>query len=168
MDVDGYVGLYQVSNMGRIKSLINNFGVKRDLVLKELLTVNGYQCICLCKCKIKKTLTIHRLVATAFIPKPENKDWINHINGVKADNRVENLEWCTPRENSMHSLNVLKNKHGKSKKIAQFSLKNEHISDYESSDVASKNLSIQRTNIVACLKGRRGACGGFKWKYVEY
>lgn len=102
-DIDGYEGLYQVSNLGNVKSLTNRSNHKEEKILK--LNTNGkYYLVNICKNTKKKTLLIHRLVAKAFIDNPNNLPQINHINGNKLDNRVENLEWCTCRENIIHSI----------------------------------------------------------------
>ena len=98
-DIAGYENLYQVSNLGRVKSLYNRNGHIMKLYTSDanylyaLLSDNGKQ----------KPFSIHRLVAKAFIPNPENKPEVNHINGDKHDNRAENLEWCTRRENITHA-----------------------------------------------------------------
>lgn len=90
---------YRVNEVGQIKS------IKKKIILKTSLDSGGYLGISLWKDNSSKRVRIHSLVAKAFIPKIEGKDWINHKNGIKTDNRVENLEWCTPRENIIHALN---------------------------------------------------------------
>ena len=102
-DIEGYEGFYQISNLGNVKSLTNRSNHKEEKILK--LNTNGkYYLVNICKNTKKKTLLIHRLVAKAFIDNPNNLPQINHINGNKLDNRVENLEWCTCRENIIHSI----------------------------------------------------------------
>lgn len=91
--IDGYRGLYKISNKGEIKSLISN------TILKPCI-VNGYERVNLYKKSEIKQFKVHRLVAIAFIPNPENKPCIDHINGDRVDNRVENLRWVTHKENA--------------------------------------------------------------------
>lgn len=111
-DVAGYEGLYRISAVGRIKSLSRLIlyrngkkQISKERILKPQNRItNGlvYKKIDLSKGDTVKQLSIHRLVAIAFIPNPENKPCVNHINGDASDNRVENLEWCTHKENSVH------------------------------------------------------------------
>ena len=95
-------GDYQVSNSGRMKSLKHG----KERFLKPVQTPGGYQQVCLYNGKAKRDL-VHRLVARAFIPNPENKRTVNHKNGIKTDNRVDNLEWATYSENCLHASRVL-------------------------------------------------------------
>lgn len=109
-DIEGYEGLYQVSNMGRIKSLKYNNGstiYDRELIRKPNQLKNGYCNIILNKNGKAKAYRIHRLVAKAFVPNPENKDQINHINMIKNDNRAENLEWVTGSENMLKCYQII-------------------------------------------------------------
>lgn len=101
-DIPEYEGLYQVSNMGRVKSIPRK-GKVTETIFKPATNRYGYQVICLRKNNIQKTRLIHRLVALSFIGIPPDKTEVNHINGNKADNHVENLEYCTARENMLHS-----------------------------------------------------------------
>lgn len=108
-EIKGYEKLYMVSDIGQIKSLPKNhrYGSKVERILKSGKTKKQrsgetYPTICLCKDGIVTEYKIHRLVAEAYIPNPENKSTVNHINGIKNDNRVENLEWATPSEQNYH------------------------------------------------------------------
>src|SRR5690625_5086241 len=109
-DIKGYAVLYQVSRLGRIKSLARNFKRKKggivfvdECIRKPGKTHDGYSIINLMKHGKSKSYRLHRIVAKHFIPNPENKPQINHIDGDKANNRVKNLEWVTQSENIRHA-----------------------------------------------------------------
>ena len=143
VNVLGYESFYEVSNLGNVKTLGNNkFGISR--IMKNTLR-NGYCTVTLRKNNIQKIFRVHRLVAEAFIPNPNKKPQVNHINGVKSDNRVVNLEWNTASENMTHAsnnnlLNIIKGK-----KHHNFKLSEEKIKEiiFLSDRFTQKQLSIK-------------------------
>ena len=101
-DIEGFEGHYQISNYGRVKSFKNG----EVIIRKPHVDKDGYLQICFCDKSNHKWFKVHRLVAIAFIPNPENKETINHIDGCKMNNFVENLEWATRTENNQHAVRI--------------------------------------------------------------
>lgn len=128
-DICGYEGYYQVSDLGRVRSLdrIIYQKIKGGVIAKKIYPGcilkqsirNGYFSVSLKMNGDGKHKTVHRLIAIAFIDNPQNKPLINHINGIKKDNRISNLEWCTAKENSQHALNTGLHKPSLSKEAIQ-------------------------------------------------
>lgn len=170
-DVKGYEGLYQVSNLGRVKNKI------RNKCLKPNKTTWGYYGVALYKNGISKRFQVHRLVAIAFIDNLMDKKEVNHKDGNKLNNCVENLEWCTRSENMKHSFTMglekppMKNKTGRlnsrSKAVIQMDLENNYLRKFESmGEVARylKNKSADRT-VSKCCNGLRKTAYGFIWRF---
>lgn len=181
-DIKGYENLYQVSNFGRIKSLdrykitkgrYGKLKIKiKGKVLKPCLNHDGYYEVVLSKDGKAKMFRLHRIVANTFIENKRVANQVNHINGNKLDNRVDNLEWCTCKENIRHAVNnnLIKPVKGKNhylaKKIGKFDKNNNLINIYETITEAGKQNKILNTSIVNCLKGRSKTSGGYIWKYL--
>lgn len=158
-DVKDFEGLYQVSNLGRIRSYFRE-GTKGGII-KQFI-INRYPKVHIFKDGVGKFIYTHRLVALAFIPNPENKLQINHINGNKYDNRAINLEWATSQENLQHAIDTgLRH----FKKVGQFK-NGVLIKEYINCLQASKQTGIPQPNIWYCLKGKHKTCGGFEWRYL--
>lgn len=172
-DIKGYEGIYQVSNLGKVKSLNYKRG-KHEKEIKQALNSRGYLEVGLFNGKVK-THRVHRLVAQTFIPNPENKDEVNHIDGNKKNNTVNNLEWNTSKENIHHAWeNKLicfskesRKKAGisRQKPCLQYDKNNHLIKRWDSLKQASKELGICKSTISMCLNGRYETAGGYVWKF---
>lgn len=163
-DIKGYEGLYQVSNMGRIKSLGNGESNKSKLkVMKQQINYKGYPMVNLCKNGVPKGFSVHRLVAEAFIPNPNNLPQVNHIDEIKTNNCVENLEWCTAEYNVKYGTRTAKT----SKQILQITSENKIIGFWKSIRNVENVLGFSNSNIQKCCIGKKNTAYGYQWQYVE-
>lgn len=172
-DIEGYENLYQVSNTGKIKSLLNN----KNQIMKQSIHSCGYYKITLLKDKKYHTKYVHRLVAIAFVPNPDNKSQVNHIDGNKLNNNVSNLEWVTPSENQLHAIKLhlrepspMTNKKGilnhNSKPIIQLTLDGRFVKCWDCISDAAKYYGVNPTNISNAVCGRHKTSNGFLWRYI--
>ena len=182
-DIEGYEGMYQVSNMGNVKSLNYNHTGK-EKILKVKKDRSGYLRVHFYKGAENKWYLVHRLVATAFLENPEGYKEINHINEIKSDNRAENLEFCSRLYNLTYNgraekigekLKGRKFSEEHKKKIAEkknkpvFSVDKESglIMWWKSAKEAERCTGIAKQSICNCLKGRQKSAGGFYWYYAD-
>lgn len=151
--IKGFEGRYSVSNKGRVKTHRYNW----NKIMKPAYDNSGYLYVHI----IDKKKKIHRLVAEAFIPNPENKSQVNHKNGVKDDNRVENLEWATPSENQLHSLYVLGHKHGGKPCKKVICVEKRKV--YNTITEAANDCGTYRSQIRRAIRNN-GIAGGYTWR----
>ena len=148
-DIKNYEGLYAITPEGEVWSY------KRKKFLKPVADGKGYLFVRLCKNGISKPYKVHRLVAEAYLPNPENLPQVDHIDGNKMHNFLNNLQWITNRDNVRKSIN---------KPILQFTLDGEFVREWECAYDVGKEVN---GNICNCLKGKRKSACGFIWKYKE-
>lgn len=175
-DIKGYEGYYQVSNLGRVKSLdrINSRGfqmIGKPLNINKL--VSGYCTVSLCKNGKPIICLVHRLVAETFIPNPENLPCVNHKDENPSNNCVDNLEWCTHLYNMNYGTRnkrLSENHKGvinthKSTPILQYSLDNKFIKEYPSMAEVNRQLGYSQAGISRCCKGKYKQSYGYIWKF---
>ena len=160
-DIDGYEGLYQVSNLGNVKSL-NYRRTGKERILKPGNNGLGYLFVILCNNGKLKHFKIHRLVAKAFLENPDNKSDVNHKDEDKTNNNVDNLEWMTRLENNNYGTRNERS----SKSVIQYSLKGEFIRKWPSVIQIQRDLGFSQGNISQCCNGKLKTAYGYIWKYA--
>ena len=174
--VVGYEGLYMVSNCGRVKSFDRwvkgrNGSVRfiKGRILKPTTNLYGYLFVKLCKDGKVKPFTVHRLVAEAFLPNPDNLPCVNHKDENKQNNNVSNLEWCSAQYNNTYGTRIErvaeKTTNGKlSKPVLQYTLNGEFVREWESIAECDRN-GYNQGNVYACCQGKQKTHKGYIWKY---
>lgn len=172
-DINGYEGIYQISSYGRVKSIdrVLSNGKKRKSKFLYIHKINGYPTVSLCKDYKQRNYKIHRLVAQAFIPNPENKPCVDHIDTDRENNVVSNLRWVTYQENTDNPLSSKSQKEAVSnsgcKKVAQYDKSNKLLNIFHSAAQAGKETSTSPSSICNCCKGRIKTANNFIWKYYD-
>lgn len=167
-DIKGYEGFYQISNKGRVKSFKSSskYPDKEGHILNPTIT-KGYLYVGLCNKGKKKPTLVHRLVAEAFVPNPDNYKEVNHMDENKLNNNAKNLEWCN-RDYNM-SYGTARERQGISlgSPVEQFTVNETPIARYANAEIAGKINRIDSSSIHKCCKGKRVHAGGYSWKYAE-
>lgn len=185
-DIEGYEGLYQVSNLGRVKSL------KKNIIRKQVLGKDGYLRVTLKHNGKAKTLSVHRLVAKAFLKNVFNYPEVNHKDENKANNNISNLEWCTRKYNQNYNglpmriaskidyknrkpidfsqpifkINAKKRQEKFSKKVNQYNMNGELIKTWNSTKECGRN-GFNQSCVWSCCKGIYKQYKGYIWKYAS-
>ena len=177
-DIKDYEGMYQVSNMGKVKSLertvIRKDGIAlfvKEKILKHADNGCGYLHIALCANNNQKTCKIHKLVLETFVVNVNNKRTINHKNGIKHDNRLDNLEYMTHKENVQHAIRIglISNEKNKNfrKKVLMLTLDNKPLLMFDSQAKAGEMTGINYRRISACCTNKEKTAGGYKWEFAK-
>lgn len=186
-DIAGYEGLYQVSNLGRVKGLDRVIYrsstpqyVKGKIMSQGLLNT-GYRYVTLWNKKNRQVFLVHRLVAEAFLPKQHGKNVVDHIDGIRTNNHVSNLRWCTRKENTnfplarakyeksnqkrIENIRLFHQKH--SLQVVQLTTEGTIVKKWNSVKQASESLGILTSGIYASCIGEKKTAGGYKWRYIK-
>ncbi len=160
-DIKDYEGLYQVSNLGRVKSL--HYG--KEKILKNNKNNKGYLYLFLNRNGKRKHFYIHRLVAQTFIKNPNNFNCINHKDENPLNNNSNNLEWCSHLYNMNYGTCIERRSKAKMVGIIQYNKSNKEIKKWRSLIEVQNKLKIHASSIIKCCKGQLKTAGGYIWKY---
>lgn len=151
---------YSVSTEGEVRKDTTNYilsqSSQQDYKFVSLI-INGKQ----------KRMRVHRMVALAFIDNPDNKPYVNHINGKRYDNNVENLEWVTPSENIQHAVNTGLFKSGRTRAVIQYNLNGEQMATFESASEAARQTGGSQSKITMCCRRQRDSANDYQWRYYD-
>lgn len=184
-DIQGFEGLYQISNFGRVKSLPfwhnNRFGgfMTSEQLINGRIDKKGYRYVALGKKDKVMEFKVHRLVAIHFIPNPYNYPQVNHRDENKTNNHVSNLKWCNNQYNANYGTRTdriivargqkrkVRHPDMRKRKVLQYDLDGNFVRCWECAKDVKKELGIDNGNIGKCCMGKKSKAGGYKWKYVE-
>ena len=151
---------YSVSTEGEVRKDTTNYilsqSSQQDYKFVTLL-INGQQ----------KRMRVHRMVAMTFIENPDNKPYVNHINGIRYDNNVENLEWVTQSENIQHAVRTGLMQNGRKKAVIQYNLNGDRMATFDSASEAARQTGGSQSKITMCCKRQRETANDYQWRYYD-
>ena len=151
---------YSISTEGEVRKDTTNYilsqSSQQDYKFVTLL-INGQQ----------KRMRVHRMVAMTFIENPDNKPYVNHINGIRYDNNVENLEWVTQSENIQHAVRTGLMQNGRKKAVIQYNLNGDRMATFESASEAARQTGGSQSKITMCCKRQRETANDYQWRYYD-
>lgn len=169
-DIKGYEGDYMVSNWGNVKRLegLDSLGhLRKERILKPLKNDKGYLRVQLSKNGKKRIYFVHRLVAQAFIPNPDNLPCINHKDECKSNNNVDNLEWCDVKYNNTYGTRIKQMAEKTSKTVFQYTLDGEFVKEWKSLMEIKRSMGFSAGNISLCCNGKYKTSYGYIWRYRQ-
>lgn len=166
-DIKGFDGVYQVSNLGRVKRIAPSRRYPSEHIMSPHDIGKGYLSVFLLYGNKKKVMKIHRAVAEAFIPNPNQYPEVNHKDENPSNNRVENLEWCTHEYNSRYGTRGERIGQAHAKAVVQCSLLGTFIRRWESISEITDTYGYDQSNLCKCLTGKYNNAYGYVWKYVK-
>lgn len=176
VNLEHFIDSYEVSSIGNVRSVErkrrfkpNQIIIRKSVLLKQGRSEKGYPQVVLRNSPHNRSIKVHQLVALTFIENPDNKPFVNHKDGNKENNHVDNLEWVTHSENMLHCYWVTKNMHQstKARLINQLNLEGRIIQTWPSMQHIRRELGFKLTPIRNCLLGAQKTSKGYVWKYAD-
>ena len=157
--INGYENIYEINELGEVRR------IETGNVLKGHLSSDGYRRIGLTVSGKTKLFLVHRLVANAFIPNPNNYPCVNHKDENKSNNSINNLEWCTYRYNLNFGTRNIRANHSRKKPILQFSKNGDFIREWDSVTDLKGATGMDISHVSSCCRGKRKTANGYRWQY---
>lgn len=157
--VPGYESIYQISSDGKV------WNVKSGATLRGNVNSHGYVVVSLTKDGVKKDCKLHRLLALAFLPNPNDYDCVNHKDGNKLNNSLDNLEWCTKGYNNRHAREQLDIDFG-AKPVCQTTMSGDFVAFWANLSQAAKSAGVSPACIARCCEGYANSAGGYRWEFA--
>lgn len=151
---------YSVSTEGEVRKDTTNYILSQS-------SQQDYKFVGLIIDGKQKRMRVHRMVALTFIDNPDNKPYVNHINGNRSDNNVENLEWVTPSENTQHAVDTGLFKSGRARAVIQYNLNGEQMATFESATEAARQTGGSQSKITMCCRRQRDSANDYQWRYYD-